>query len=81
MPKPNRMTPEAREVIDQFLRDITALKCGIIGLVYCAEPEPAMTILRNRPGSPVAQAESMLAIIKSAEHDGRITEEPVQPLN
>lgn len=81
MDSPNQMSPEARELVDQFLRDMTALKCGVFGLVYCTEPEPALTILRNRSGSPVEQAESVLRIIRDAVADGRIDEQPVQPLN
>jgi hypothetical protein len=75
------MSPEITALLDQFLRDITAQGCGVFGLVYRMEPEPAMTILRNRSGDPAIQAESVMHIIKEAVHDGRIAEQDVQSVN
>ena len=78
----NEMPAEVTALIDQFLRDLTRLHVGVFGLVYRTEPEPAMTIIRNRNSEdPVRQAESVFHIIRSAATDGRIDTHSVLPLN
>jgi len=77
----NKMPEEATLLIDEFLRDITALGVSVFGLAYRLEPEPAMAIMRNTAGDPAAQAESIARIIKSAVQDRRIAEHNVTPLN
>ncbi len=77
----SQMPEETAMLIEQFLRDMPRLGAGVFGLAYVGGAEPAMTLLRNRQGSPVEQAEAMLHIIKDAVADKRVAEFEVKLLN
>ena len=77
----NILPEDVVTLMEQFIRDMSRLKCGVFGVVYRTEPEPGIGLMRNTSGDPVKALDILRTIIQDAQDDGRIQNEYVLPLN
>ncbi len=78
--KTNQLPAEALAYVEDFLRNMGTLGCSVFGIIACDKPNLNVALMRNTDGDPVKQAEILLAIIKGAATDGRLTKHTMPPL-
>jgi len=77
----NLLPDEVNALIETFIRDMVSHNCAVFGLVYRAQPEPGMSLMRTGKGDPIETLDILRGIIKSAQTDGRMLNCEVKPLN
>jgi hypothetical protein len=77
----NMLPEDVNALIETFIRDMVSHNCAVFGLVYRAQPEPGMSLMRTGQGDPVETLDTLRQIIKSAQTDGRMLNCEVKPLN
>ena len=79
-PNENKLPDEAIALMENFVRDITKLRCAVIGMVLCTEPDLGIGMMRNTTGDPVPLMRAVTRIVEAAQEQGSIIDVPVLPL-